>query len=160
MFSHDHPRDIEVAKLTNWKANHTRPGSVLQATIRVIGAAGVGKSQFIETVSVTKDGRTLSDTVSVVVDRCLCKLTFQEVALESLEDRHIYDEAPVVNIRAADHHQPRSRQHSGTIILYDVMNKDSLYGVPDLLSMVSASLAGHWPCPRQIFKQCADSPRL
>lgn len=144
MLPHDHHRIFEVPKLTIWKANHTGPGSVLQATIRVIGAAGVGKSLFIKAASITKDGQKLSDTVSVVVDRCLCKLTFQEVPLELLEDKDGHDEASAAITRAADHHQPRGRQHSGTIILFDVMNKDSLYGVPDLLSMLHDGLKGYW----------------
>ena len=119
------------------KEDFPRTVSVLQATIKIIGAEGVGKSTFIKTASATEDGRSLSETLSVAVDRCLCKITFEEIALESLEDGGTTNNVAAATATAADHNQPRGRQCHGTVILYDVMDKDSLYGVPELLSMPS-----------------------
>lgn len=110
------------------KEDYSKTASVLQAEVRVIGNPNVGKSTFIKAASNTEDGRSLSDAISYAVDRCLCKVRFHEVGLESMDEEGSAPTTP----RSA-HDSPRGRRFNGTIIVWDVMDKDTLHGVPAML---------------------------
>ena len=118
--------------LTTQKDEPAYSPSILQAIIRVVGAEGVGKTTFIKAASDTEHSRTIpSGTVTYAVERCLCKVVFDEVLLEDF-DHEEDNPTPAVDPRSG---KSLASRCAGTVIVYDVMSEDSLYGVPQLLSM-------------------------
>lgn len=117
------------------KADLARTVSVLQVTIRVVGADGAGKTNFIKNASQVNTGPVLSDAVTYVVDRCLCKVKFVESVLQP-------PGLSKASMRTTTTHSGLQQDFDaeGTVLLYDVMDVDSLRGVPELLSMFPDAL--------------------
>lgn len=111
------------------KTDSARTVSVLQVTIRVVGADGAGKTNFIRNASHTNTGPVLSEAVTYVVDRCLCKVKFIEEALQPSGGPGKAGQPTTAGAGV-----PKSVNTEGTVLLYDVMDSDSLRGVPELLS--------------------------
>lgn len=101
--------------------------------VAVIGAAGVGKSSFIhKTLGLSRPPITNSSTVSMVVDNVTHKITLLELDLEHFE---LSPSAPIQWPKQINGHiVPRV---DAALILYDVMNEETIRDLPQTLGMMS-----------------------
>jgi GTPase SAR1 family protein len=101
--------------------------------IAVIGAAGVGKSSFIQRVlGLTRPPITSASSVRIIVDSATHMVTLLELDLESFELSSSQSIQWPKQING--HIVPRV---DAALILYDVMNKESIIDLPQTLGRFS-----------------------
>ncbi|KAH0544824.1 hypothetical protein FGG08_001053 [Glutinoglossum americanum] len=109
-----------------------------EINIAVVGASGVGKSTFIQQVHDLQDPYgSLVSVRKMSIDGFVHPVRLVEVDISNIE---IDDEQRIKWPNYVDGH-PVQRVH-GVLILYDVMNRDSIANIPELLNtFVKAGLS-------------------
>lgn len=99
--------------------------------VAVIGAAGVGKSVFIQKVlGLSRAPISNSSSVRMVVDNITHMVTLVELDLEHFELNHSQSIQWPKQVNG--HIMPRV---DAALILFDVMNQDSIRDLPPVLGM-------------------------
>lgn len=115
--------------------------------IAIIGSTGVGKSSFIQGVlGLSRPPISNSSSVRMLIDNDTYMITLLELDLESFE---VDPKQPIQWPKQMNGHiVPRV---DAALMLYDVMNKDSIRELPKTLGMPSVSGHGSQltgPCSR------------
>lgn len=108
---------------------------MVEVTIAVLGAAGVGKSTFIRcALDLKQPASSPASVKKMSLDGVVYQVRLLEIELDTIcitADQQV--EWPETVIK-----QPMARV-DGALTLYDVMNKESLARVPELISEFKSS---------------------
>ena len=108
---------------------------MVEVTIAVLGAPGVGKSTFIRcALDLKQAAKSPASVKKMMLDGVVYLVRLLEIELDTIHitaDQQIEWPTTVTD-------QPTTRV-DGALTLYDVMNKDSLAHLPELISKLTCS---------------------